>query len=83
MLNLREGELAHPDQARPWRNLVSESVSDLGGCKREPALVELEEPLEVDEDALGSFGTKKSFHSTRGADICLDKRSSIIPSLTV
>ena len=71
-------ELADSDQARPRRNLVSESISDLCGCKGESSLVELKEPLEVDKDALGSFRTEKSFHSTRGADICLDKRLKVI-----
>ena len=79
MLNLCEGELAHSDQSRPGRNLVSESVSDLGGGKWKPALVELKESLEVDKDALGSFRTEEAFDSTRGANICLGKGSMINP----
>ena len=74
VLNLGEGELTHSDQAGPGGDLVSESVPDLGRCKGQSALVELKQPLEVDKDALGSFRTEEAFHSTRGADVCLDKR---------
>ena len=79
MLNLCEGELAHSDQSRPGRNLVSESISDSGGGKWKPVLVELKESLEVEKDALGSFRAEEAFDSTRGANICLGKGSMIIP----
>ena len=65
-------ELADSDQARPRRNLVSESISDLCGCKGESSLVELKEPLEVDKDALGSFRTQKAFHSAGRSNVGLD-----------
>ena len=73
VLDLSKWELAHSDQARSRRDLVSERVPDLSRREGKSALVELEQSFEVDEDALRGLWAKETFHSTGRSDVGLDK----------
>jgi hypothetical protein len=53
VLDLRLRELPHPQQARPWVDLVAVGLADLGGRKGQAPAVEVQEVFEVDENALG------------------------------
>ena len=60
VLHLGLLELAHAEQARARRDLVAEGGADLGGGEGQLALVELQQPLEVHEHALGRFGPQET-----------------------
>lgn len=72
MLDLRQGELSHSDQSRPGRDLVPEGRSDLGGREGQLALVELQQPLEVDKDPLSGLRPQEASHGSTGTDVGLE-----------
>ena len=51
VLDFRHGKLAHANKTRPGRDLVTEGRTDLGRGEGKLALVKLQQPLKVDENA--------------------------------
>ena len=68
VLDLAHGKLAHAEETRTWRDLVAERAPDLCRCKRDAAIVELEEARKVEKVALGCFWAKEAGVLTGGAD---------------
>mmetsp|Transcript_23704 Transcript_23704/g.40819 ORF Transcript_23704/g.40819 Transcript_23704/m.40819 type:complete len:248 (-) Transcript_23704:483-1226(-) len=68
VLDLREGELPDTDEARSWGNLVPEGEADLGASEGHAVPVEVKQPLEVYEDALGRLGPHVSWQIASWAD---------------
>ena len=69
---LRHGELSHSDQTRPGRDLVSKGVANLSSREWELALVELQQPLEVDEDSLRGLRPQEASDGSAGPDVGLE-----------
>jgi hypothetical protein len=51
------------------RDFVAEAGADLCGGEGQTALIELEQALEVDEDALSRLGTEEALYVTGGTDL--------------
>lgn len=68
VLDFSHGELSHSDEARAGRDLVSEGVADLGAGKGQSTLVELQQALEIDKDALGRLWAEVALESASGAN---------------
>ena len=69
-LDLHLLELATAEREVPRRDFVAKALADLGDAERNLHAGAVEHVLEVDEDALGRFGTKEGrvFFAAQRAD---------------
>jgi len=68
VLNLSHGELSHSEETLSWRDLVSETHTDLGSREWHSSVVKFDEAAEVDENALSSLWAEVSLHLTSWSD---------------
>ena len=68
VLDLGLRELAHAQQPAARRDLVAVTAANLRRRKRQAPAVEVEQVLEVHEDALGGLGAQVSHHVTARAN---------------
>jgi len=74
VLNLAHGELTDTQEALSWRNLVSETSSDLCSGEGHPSIIVLDESAEVDKDTLGSLWPQESTHVARWSNLVLEHK---------
>lgn len=80
--NVSKTNLPDSDESRAWGDLVTERVADLSCSKRQVALVELEQPLEVHENSLSGFRSQKSEQHTTLAWIRVIKMRFFYPLIS-
>ena len=69
VLDLSHGELSDTEESLTRRDFITETKANLGGSEGHAAIVELDQSAEVDEDTLGSLGTKVTLHVAGGSDL--------------
>lgn len=80
ILDLSHLELAYSHQTISRGNLVSEAETDLASTEGHSAAVELQQFMEIDENALSSFGSEVAYQVCGRTDFCLEHEIELFGS---
>lgn len=61
MFDLRHLKFSHSQETLFWTDFISETETELGTSKRHSSIIKFDQSSEVEEDALGCFGSQIAF----------------------